>query len=346
MFSQTLLFDDEFDPNLELATLWDVPGTVATPDTNVDLDWNKIAGSADHIVAIKADGTMWSRGTNTDGELGVGDNIDKTSFTQIGSDTDWESVTCGVATTIAIKTDGTMWATGVNASNQLGIVSTASLNTMTQVGTDTDWSKVNTQYIHTLAIKDDGTLHGTGDNNYGQLGSGTSGGVQAGFIEVATELSGSSKTAVSCGEIHSGITYGGKCYTVGGNLNGQLGLGHNSAVSNFAKSKYEGTDIYGVPTCGKSHTMIDSNSGTYACGLNSSGQLGTGDTTTINYFSEVSSFVANRALKLFAYGTRTQMIDLSGFLKVTSSNVFQQVGASPNWLEVSAPQYALSSDLS
>ena len=120
---------------------------------------------------IKEDGTLWVKGNNQFGQLGLGDNIDRNVFTQVGTDTDWKYISSSFTYKMSIKEDGTLWATGRNNYGQLGLGDNTDRNVFTQVGTDTDWSYVSTSY-HTAAIKTDRTLWVTGRNNHGQLGLG------------------------------------------------------------------------------------------------------------------------------------------------------------------------------
>ena len=94
-------------------------------------NWSKIAGSGSRYTAymsyiygffssIKTDGTLWSWGHNTYGQLGLGNTTSRSSPVQVGTLTDWSklsinshSVYSGVGNmTALIKTNGTLWAWG------------------------------------------------------------------------------------------------------------------------------------------------------------------------------------------------------------------------------------------
>lgn len=83
------------------------------------------AASAQHV--ITADGHLWARGDNRDGQTGVGfesvgfdpnepfvlpDFIEP--FVQVGTDTDWSAVVSAGKSAIALKQDGTVWGWGAN----------------------------------------------------------------------------------------------------------------------------------------------------------------------------------------------------------------------------------------
>lgn len=128
--------------------------------------WRSVAVGYANISAIAQNGTLWSWGKNTNGELGDGTNTLKNSPVQIGTASNWKEVFAGMdgiyAFTLAIKTDGTLWAWGSNNRGQLGDGTTVSKNYPVQIGTDTDWKTAATGLNHSVAIKENGTLWGWG----------------------------------------------------------------------------------------------------------------------------------------------------------------------------------------
>ena len=69
---------------------------------------------SNHTLMLKNDGTLWGCGRNADGQLGLGDTIDRSTFTLIGINTnDIKSVYCGSYHTIILKNDGTLWGVWV-----------------------------------------------------------------------------------------------------------------------------------------------------------------------------------------------------------------------------------------
>ena len=94
-------------------------------------NWSKIAGGGSRYAqymsyiygffsSIKTDGTLWSWGRNTHGQLGLGDNNNRSSPVQVGALTDWSKLSINSNTvysdagnmTALIKTNGTLWAWG------------------------------------------------------------------------------------------------------------------------------------------------------------------------------------------------------------------------------------------
>ena len=135
-------------------------------------NWSSISGgNPTFATAIKTDGTLWSWGANTTGNLGLGDIIGRSSPVQIGALTAWSKVSSGGFLTVAIKTDGTLWSWGSNGAGGLGLGDVTNRSSPVQVGALTTWSVVSAR-THVLGIKTDGTLWAWGRNNQGALGLG------------------------------------------------------------------------------------------------------------------------------------------------------------------------------
>jgi alpha-tubulin suppressor-like RCC1 family protein len=162
--------------NNSIASNRSSPAQITSGGTN----WRQIASASSGITALKTDGTLWAWGDNTQGQLGVGDILRKSSPVQIfGGGTNWRQV----GGRAAIKTDGTLWNWGNNTNGQLGANDRLHRSSPTQVvGGGTNWRQVTTGGStitgaqtsgFVLAVKTDGTLWGWGTNGVGQLGDNT-----------------------------------------------------------------------------------------------------------------------------------------------------------------------------
>jgi alpha-tubulin suppressor-like RCC1 family protein len=133
--------------------------------------WSKIASGRDSITAIKTDGTLWSWGQNSSGQLGLNNRTNYSSPKQVGSLTNWSVISQGDNFSIVVKTDGTLWSWGYNGFGELGLGNTTNYSSPKQVGSLTTWVKVSGgSGQSSLSIKTDGTLWGWGYNSSGQLG--------------------------------------------------------------------------------------------------------------------------------------------------------------------------------
>ena len=117
-------------------------------------NWKQVASGGTHTAAIKTDGTLWTWGLNTSGQLGNNTTTDRNTPVQTSlGGTDWKQIACGGAYTAAIKTDGTLWTWGLNTSGQLGVNDTNGRTTPVQVfGSATNWKQVSCGNVHTAAV--------------------------------------------------------------------------------------------------------------------------------------------------------------------------------------------------
>ena len=79
-----------------------------------------VAAGGNHTVALKSDGTVWTWGYNSSGQLGDGTMDNKSTPVQVQNLGDVVSVAAGYHHTVALKSDGTVWTWGRNSNGQLG----------------------------------------------------------------------------------------------------------------------------------------------------------------------------------------------------------------------------------
>jgi len=79
-----------------------------------------IAAGDFHTIALKSDGTLWSWGYNSKGQLGDDTITDRHAPVKIGANTSWTTIAARDSHTFALKADGTLWAWGYNSDGQLG----------------------------------------------------------------------------------------------------------------------------------------------------------------------------------------------------------------------------------
>jgi len=216
-------------------------------------NWKSVAGGSGHAAAIKTDGSLWTWGRNSDGQLGINDTTQRnTPVTTFAGGTDWKSVNCGRFFTIAIKTNGTLWVWGNNQSGQLGDNTKTTRSTpVTTFAGGTTWKSVAGGDTHTAAIKTDGSLWTWGLNNLGQLGVNDT---TNRSTPVTTFAGGTNWKSIDCGISHSAaIKTDGSLWVWGLNNLGQLGdfstTQRNTPVTTFA-----GGNNWKSVDCGDSYT--------------------------------------------------------------------------------------------
>ncbi len=256
--------------------------------------WQSLSAGFSHSLAIKSDGTLWSWGSNSNGQLGDGSTIDRNVPIQIGTANNWLKIAAGYNYTLGIKTDGTLWAWGVNNSNQLGDGTKTDRYTPVQIGTTADWKIVTAGLTHALAIKTDGTLWAWGDNILGGLGIGNSSskaiptkvGTATNWVKIAA------KNYYSLA-----IKTDGTLWSWGNNSSGQLGDG--TTTNKLVPTQIGTSSNWKNIEIGNAHALGLKTDGTlWTWGNNSSGQLGDG--TTTNKLAPTQIGVANNWLDIAA----------------------------------------------
>lgn len=134
-----------------------------------------VAVGYQNTVALKSDGTVWTWGRNTDGQLGDGSSLTATRSTpsMISRFTGVKRISSHWSTTLAVKGDGTLWAWGLNDSGQIGDGTTTNRTTPVKVSTLTGVEEIASGTAHSLAITHDDKAFAWGSNSFGELGNGT-----------------------------------------------------------------------------------------------------------------------------------------------------------------------------
>ena len=222
--------------------------------------------SNNHVSSLKADGTVWTWGNNTNGELGIGDFNTKATPVQVVGLENIIDIAVGYHDTLAVKSDGTVWSFGANSNGQLGNHSSKTSNIPVQVLDEdgnplTNIVKVasNPNNYRSFAIDKDGNVWRWG-RSYGSYASKVDELEQIIDISLSyavnykgevIKLSNLSKldleniTRVSEGNGFAlFLSLDGKGYGIGNNSYGQLGNGTSTTVSKpTAIVNSDGSDV-------------------------------------------------------------------------------------------------------
>ncbi|KKU34963.1 MAG: RCC1 repeat-containing protein, partial [Candidatus Wolfebacteria bacterium GW2011_GWC2_46_275] len=252
-------------------------------------DVSAISAGFGHTIALKNDGTIWTWGYNTSGQIGDGTIVNRLTPAQIAGLTGVGIIGTGNNHSLVVKTDGSVWTWGKNDIGQLGDNTATNRLTPTQV-----WSSVPSGYFSggkiptsattttiaagdnfSLALKTDGTAWAWGHNYYKQLGDGST--IQKSAPSQA--LTSGEISSVDGGQYHTiFLKTDGTVWASGANNYGQLGDGTTSGKA----TPVQVSGLVGVSAIsgGSNHTISAKADGTvWVWGYNNYGQLGNGTTT-------------------------------------------------------------------
>ena len=132
------------------------------------------------VYVILEDGSLYSWGKNSYGQLGVGDEVNRNTPTKVNLPGKIKKLITSSSASYAILEDGSLYAWGYNYYGELGVGSNEDKNTPTKVtainGNIMDLiinSDTNSTYKSIFAIIKDGSLYAWGNNKGGQLGIGS-----------------------------------------------------------------------------------------------------------------------------------------------------------------------------
>jgi alpha-tubulin suppressor-like RCC1 family protein len=241
------------------------------------LAWPSIAGGLEHTVAVRSDGTLWTWGGNSNGQLGDGTTTARSAPVQIGDDEDWASVACGYQHTVAVRTDGTLWAWGDNAGGQLGNGTAQDQSSPVRIGSASNWASVACGLYHTVAVRNDGTLWAWGQHEYVHPDVGGNGSSSS-PMQVRSGLD--NWVSVACGDRHTvAIRSDGSLWGWGYGSSGQLGDGTSGGIKK-SPVRIGSFNDWAFAEGGDTHTVASRGDGSlWSWGYNIAGQLGDGTTT-------------------------------------------------------------------
>ena len=259
-----------------------------------------IACGSYHSICLDGDGNVFTFGSNSEGQLGIGSSSTiselfskimslrkKPEYTSIPQKVDLppiQQIACGGNFNICLSINGELFSFGQNNHGQLGLGNTKKYFSYPQ-----KIEKLLTYHIefvecayYTVLCKSkNNEIFGWGDNNHGQLGIGTlndkikepvllNWSVDDNIVDIAL---GYAHTLV--------LTSSNEVFTCGWNRTGQLG--RTEDLENFMQIEELGkieelSDIIHIE-CGYSNSRcIDVNYNLFVFGSNEYGQLGLGDT--------------------------------------------------------------------
>jgi alpha-tubulin suppressor-like RCC1 family protein len=236
-------------------------------------------------------------------------------------DFDWDRVSCGTVNSGARKRNGTVWAWGSNQQGQLGVSSTAPRTSPQPFQPGNDWLDIQVGESNLAALRADGQLWVTGE------GEGFTG-VSPRVLTRAATTAGNWSRLAGNGLQFMALRSDGSLW--GWGRGGAFGNGSSLDVTTLTQQASGpswlavSTSILSSSSLAAYSLAIRSDGSLWSTGVNTSGTLGDGTTTTSSSWVPVApgtTWSAVSAGMSFALGLRSD-----GTLWAWGSNSFGQLG--------------------
>jgi alpha-tubulin suppressor-like RCC1 family protein len=235
------------------------------------------------VLALKSDGTVWSWGSNSAGQLGYGaicggPCAGSTRPRQVPGLTGVAAVAAGGFHSLALKRDGTLLAWGQGGQGQLGTGVLSDTNTPTRVPGlgGVQIKSIVASVFDSMIVTTGGGIWGWGLNGYGEVrGDGSTGQVNRPFRVTAI----SAVKALAQGKSFTlALKTDGTVWAWGRNDHGQLGRGSvNVPASDGRPARVPGLTGITAVAAGHEHAIaVEAHGGAcaWAWGRGTEGQLG------------------------------------------------------------------------
>uniref|UniRef100_A0A8C2JWL5 X-linked retinitis pigmentosa GTPase regulator n=2 Tax=Cyprinidae TaxID=7953 RepID=A0A8C2JWL5_CYPCA len=241
-----------------------------------------------HTLVYTSRGNLYASGGNNEGQLGLGDCDDRTSFHLVdffSKHGPVKMLAAGSNTSAALTQDGRLYMWGDNSEGQIGLGKESNALTPREVSVGKRVSWVSCGYYHSAFVTVDGALFTFGEKDSGKLGLSKE---KLANHKVPQQVTGISDKVVqvSCGGGHTVALTEHEVYSFGLGQFGQLGHGTfifesrlPRVVEHFRRGRVKRVE------CGENHTALITDSGLlYTFGDGRHGKLGLGEENFANQF--------------------------------------------------------------
>ncbi|XP_039907540.1 retinitis pigmentosa GTPase regulator b isoform X3 [Simochromis diagramma] len=246
-----------------------------------------VACGRNHTLICTAQGKVYASGGNSEGQLGLGDCDERTSFKRLDffdSQGPIKMLAAGSNTSAALTASGKLFMWGDNTEGQIGLGKESQVSSPQEVSVGRPISWVSCGYYHSALVTVDGALYTFGERDSGKLGLGTHQ-LPGHRVPQLVKSIKEPVRQVACGGGHTVALAEGSVYTFGLGQFGQLGHGtfiFESRVPRLVEHFKKGR-AYQV-ACGENHTAVITDGLLYTFGDGRHGKLGLGEENFTNQF--------------------------------------------------------------
>ncbi|XP_017666365.1 PREDICTED: X-linked retinitis pigmentosa GTPase regulator [Lepidothrix coronata] len=241
-----------------------------------------------HTLVYTEKGNVYAAGGNSEGQLGLGDTEERTTFHLVSFFTSQHKIkqlAAGSYTSAAVTEDGQLFVWGDNSEGQIGLANESCVSVPCRVDVGKPVSSVSCGYYHSALITGDGELYTFGEPANGKLGLLPE---QLKNNRVPQPVLGIMEKVnkVACGGEHTVVLTETDVYTFGLGQYGQLGHGTFVFESSVPKSvKHLKKHKIRNVACGENHTAVIAENGLmFTFGDGRHGKLGFGEESFTNLF--------------------------------------------------------------
>jgi len=273
-------------------------------------------------LARKQDGSLWSWGANSVGQLGDGTTSvprETPARVTLPNGATATHIAAGSSHALVLLADGSVYAWGLNNSGQLGLGDGIPRALPTKVTLPAAAISIAAGTIHSLAVLDDGRVFAWGDNTLGQLGNG--GRLPALDPVEVPGITGAVSVAAGIG--HSlALLEDGRVFAWGANESGQLGDG--SFVLKRQPVDSGARQVSRLRAGGSASAAITTERVLLAWGNNSEGQLGLGAAVTSDIPTPTG--IAQGVVDAAVTGLHLLVAGSDGLVRAAGANASGQLG--------------------
>ncbi|XP_078088699.1 X-linked retinitis pigmentosa GTPase regulator-like isoform X2 [Mustelus asterias] len=216
-----------------------------------------------HTLVCTEQGNLYASGDNSEGQLGLGDTEEKTTFQRVEFFTHKQKIkhlAAGSNISAALTDDGQLYTFGESDNGKLGLPLDQPINhriPQPVAGISGKVTQVSCGGDHTIVLTEK-DVYAFGFGQFGQLGHGTFI-FESSLPKVVEQLKKKKVQFISCGENHTAVvTDNSLLYTFGDGRHGKLGLGEENFTNQFKPtlcSRFLKLAVQSV-ACGGCHMLV------------------------------------------------------------------------------------------